>query len=911
MSVKNFRTFGFSLLSVWTAAVVIAFNAAILWAQSDSPTPTPNTQSSMSEAQAQGENSLPGVTVASQETLQEGLTLSKLSNGLTVIIQENHTAPTATVRCFVRYTGSINETGHLGAGLSHVLEHVVAGGSTTKRSEDEIKKLVDLMGGVTNAFTSTDVTAYFIDCPASDTALAIELVADQMQRAAFVPEEFNRELNVVQQELRDGEVSRARVMWKLISETRYTKSPARLPVIGYLDVLARTSNEDIINFYKERYVPNNQVFVVAGDIDTATVLEQVRAQYEGTPRGKMSEIYLPEEPAQVSPRMAVKEMDGPTFDVTIFWPTIKLDSEDLYALDVLDYVLGEGASSRLVKKYCMDQPLALSMSAMSATPSYATGMFGVRMSLTEENYPAVVEQVTADVYALRDTLIPEAELQKAKKQKAAERVFQQQTVQSQADSFAQSYISTGDPLFDKTYVEQIQKVTAEDIQRVARKYFVPERFNKVVITPLGKSKAALESAQQEENSKLVEVKLPNGVTVLTKRIPNLPLVYMQAYIKGAALTETPETAGVSKLAAEMCERGTASMTATEIAEYFDSVGGAFACSSARNTTSASIATLKEDFPKASEIMAECFLRPAFPQEEFDKVKVQVLGMIQRKKADPRSEASEAFCNALPATSIFHTILGGTTESVSKITLDDVKNYHKSYVQPEGMVVAIFGDISNADAIAQATKLFGSLKGAPVPVSFDRSNKLTGNVVKHVKTEKPTAMVFIGYECPSIYQEDDYYSMLVLNAIMTGYGYPGGWLFPELRGEGLVYSAHGVRMTGPCPGYFTFIAQTRPDAVEEVVRRIRNNVEKAKAGTITQEEFEKAKKMITALHAQDNTTAGAQATQSALDEILGQGALYDKQYDQRVNAVTLERVKAVAKKYLGGYSVQTTLSNQEK
>ncbi len=903
------------LSNAWTSRIaLLAIGSLMAFASSDAfaqTSPLSTNPSAMNSTASSSAPTTEPLTVLSRETLQPGLTMAKLSNGLTILIQENHTAPNATVRCFVKNTGSMNETGHLGAGLSHVLEHVVSGGSTATRSEAETEDMVDRMGGVTNAFTSINVTAYFIDCPSKDVNKAVDIIADEMQHIAFVPKEFNRELKVVQQELRDGEASRARVMWKLMSETRYLKHPARLPVIGYLDVLQRASNDDIISFYKQRYIPNNQIFVVVGDVKTDEILERVRKNYEGTPRGKMNDIVVPREPEQVSPRMAVREMDGATFDVAVFWPTVTIDSPDMYPLDILDYVLAEGASSLLVKKYCMDNPLALSIGASSSTPNYAPGMFAVQMSLTEENYPAVVDQVVADIYKMRDILIPEELLEKAKKQKVAEQIFGLQTIQAQADNLAQSYIATGDPLFDNTYVEQIKKVTAQDVQRVARKYLVPERFNKVVITPLGKSQQATQSAADAVNSPIKQLTLDNGVTVLTKQIPNLPLVSMQVYVKGGAVVETPEKAGVSLLSASMFEKGCQGMTAAQIAEYFDLIGGTIGCTSARNTTSGSILTLKEDFPKASEILAECFLRPTFPEDEFAKLKIQTLGLLQRKKADPRSEARDAFFDALPKTSSFSHIVGGTIESVSNLTLDDLKKYHQTYVQPDGMVVAIFGDISTEDAVAQAKKLFGNLKQTVRPVvNYDLPNTIEESVVKHVKTEKTTAMILIGYECPSMLDVEDYNAMYVLNGIVTGCGYPGGWTFPELRGAGLVYSVHGIRMAGISSGYFTVIAQTRPDAVDEVVARIRKNIEKAKAGTITEEEFEKAKEMIIAMEAQENTTASEQASQAAVDTILGFGPEYQKGSADRINAVTLDQVKAVAKKYLTK-SVQVTLSNKDE
>ena len=130
------------------------------------------------------------------------------------------------------------------------------------------------------------MTAFFIDCPAKDTAMAIELLADSMQHIAFEPAEFERELKVVRRELADDEVDRQHVLWNTLCQTLYMQSPARHPVIGYLDVLNATTNQTIVDFYHSTYVPNNQVFVVVGDVKTAKVLEQVAKQFAGTPRAR-------------------------------------------------------------------------------------------------------------------------------------------------------------------------------------------------------------------------------------------------------------------------------------------------------------------------------------------------------------------------------------------------------------------------------------------------------------------------------------------------------------------------------------------------------------------------------------------------------------------------------------------------
>ena len=400
-------------------------------------------------------------------------------------MQENHVAPVATVRCFVKNTGSVYEGKNLGAGLSHVLEHVAAGGSTFRRGEKEITKIIDSFGGATNAFTSNDMTVFFIDCPAKETMTAVDLVADSMQHVKFEPAEFERELKVVRRELADDEVDRQHMLWDMLSRTVYLVNPARYPVIGYLQVLNQTTNQTIMDFYHDRYVPNNQVFVVVGDIKTGEVLDQVAKQYAGTPRGRETYVALTDEPEQLTPRQGVREMDGADCDMVLAWPTVKLSHPDMYALDVAAYIIGEGESSRLVRSLKYERQLVLSISTASETPDYVRGFFAATAVCRPQDQAKAAEAIIAEVYRLRDQLVAPAELERAKKQKAVEMILGQQTVQQAALSLGRDFLGAGDPQFEKVYVENIQKVTAEQIRDVARRYFVPQRLNEVTIFPPG------------------------------------------------------------------------------------------------------------------------------------------------------------------------------------------------------------------------------------------------------------------------------------------------------------------------------------------------------------------------------------------------------------------------------------------
>lgn len=887
-------------IAAWLAALITAsllttaLSATGPSAEQDGPT----------EATSDASGQVP--TYTSIERLAGAITLAELSNGLTVIVQENHVAPVATVRCYVNNTGSAFEGKYLGAGLSHVLEHVVSGGTTSERTEKEIEQIIDTFGGATNAYTSTHLTAYYIDCPSRNVNTAIDLLAGSMQHIVFEPSEFDRELRVVRRELADGEADRRRVLWKMLNSTVYRKHPIRHPVIGYLDVLNQVNNDKIIDFYRTRYIPNNQVFVVVGDVDTQAVLDEVAKQWRNTPRGTETVNSLPEEPTQLAPREAYREMDGKTYDMVFAWPTVELSHPDLYALDVAAYILAEGDSSRMVRRLKYDEQLVLSINSSSYTPHFAKGVFAIIASATPENHQAAAEEILREVYRLRDGLVDPTELAKAKKQKEAELVFGQQTVQQAAESLGRSYLSTGDPLFDQHYAENIQGVTAEQIRDVARRYFVPARLSRVTIAPpeSGRGPDAEISANVESNIQMV--RLDNGVRVLLKRHTQLPLVNMQAFVLGGNLVDNESTAGRSSVVAAMLDKGTGELSAEQIAEFFDARGAQLSFESGRNTVFGSTTALKADFAEAADMMARCFLQPSFPAGEFEKVKQLALGAIARRSDNPHQEIMELFFSALPDSTPYHLLVGGTKESVDRLTVEDMRAYHAQHFNPANMVVTVFGDIDPDKALAIVNDHFGALPAGSQsePVSFDRSNAIPKSIETHKQTGKPTGMILLGYPAVSILQEQDYAAFMLLDAVTSGYGYPGGWLHNELRGAGLVYFVHAFMITGPAPGYFAVMSQTQPEKVEEVVGRITKNVERAKQGQITQEEFDRAVQMVLAAHAQENTTIAAEARQAALDELYGLGYNYDKSFDKRIQAVTRDDLVRVARQYLGDYVLAT-------
>src|SRR5271166_6370991 len=206
--------------------------------------------------------------------LPSGVTLTTLENGLVIIVREDHSAPVVSAQAWAM-TGSIHEGKWLGAGMSHVLEHMLFKGTST-RGAARIDQEVQEAGGYMNAYTSFDRTVYHIDVPNTGARVAIDILCDIMQNATLPPEELNKELDVIRREMDMNQDDPGRRAGRRLFETAYTKSPYRLTVIGYPDIFNEVKPVDVRNYYREQYVPNNMFMVVVGDVQTETVVEQIR-----------------------------------------------------------------------------------------------------------------------------------------------------------------------------------------------------------------------------------------------------------------------------------------------------------------------------------------------------------------------------------------------------------------------------------------------------------------------------------------------------------------------------------------------------------------------------------------------------------------------------------------------------------
>jgi zinc protease len=433
----------------------------------------------------------------------------------------------------------------------------------------------------------------------------------------------------------------------------------------------------------------------------------------------------------------------------------------------------------------------------------------------------------------------------------------------------------------------------------------------VIIEPLGsrEEKGADAASETEAETPILRKQLPNGLTVLLKKQSTLPLVTIQAYVKAGSVADTAETSGLASMTTAMLEKGTAKYSAEQIAEHFDAIGGTLILDSRSHTSFLQAAILKQDAAASLEYIQQMLQQPTFPADEFAKLKQRQLTQIADRQSEAQAEILDFWTGLLPKTTPFSRKPLGEQATVTRLTAADCRKLHAAYFVPNNMVLSVFGDIEPAAMLEQIETLFGS---APRAAGFRWPEfpmalaPLKADMTKHLMHQKPnTAMVLIAFPMVSIRDPKTRAAIDVLEAVLTGGGGAGGRFHEELRGDQLVYYVFGMPMTGLAPGYFVFLAQTRPESLPRVVTHIRTGLDKISREQIPAEEFERAKAKLIVAHTMHNVTPAERAFQASIDELYGLGYDYDRSYPERISTVQIADVVAVVQKYFQHAIVATS------
>jgi len=396
-----------------------------------------------------------------------------LDNGLKVLLLEDHKSPSVTFQVWYRVGGRNEKDGK--SGLAHFLEHMMFKGTPTTAPE-EYSRIIAKNGGRSNAFTSNDVTVYFATMSREKINIELELEADRMANALLGDTYFEPEKKVIQEERRlRTEDNPASALSEVASAVAFTIHPYRRPVVGWMEDIQNLTRQDLVDFYKLYYAPNNAFIVVVGDFSTDEILPKIKAAFGKIPRGAEPPKVQVTEPEQRGERKVNLKKEAELPFVLQFYRAPNLKSPDSFALDVLSVVLAGGRSSRLHHEMVYQKRLVRGVDADYSGVSVDSMGFSIYAQLLPGIEPANVErEMDRLVDKVKTELVSERELQKAKNQIEAAFVFAQDSIYGQAMKIG-LYEAAGGWRQMESYLDGMRKVTREDIRRVAKQYLDRDR----------------------------------------------------------------------------------------------------------------------------------------------------------------------------------------------------------------------------------------------------------------------------------------------------------------------------------------------------------------------------------------------------------------------------------------------------
>ena len=410
-----------------------------------------------------------------------------LANGLKVIVKEDHRAPVATAQVWYK-VGSASEYGGI-TGVSHVLEHMMFKG-TPNYPLGEFSQILASVGARDNAFTGRDYTAYYQLLDVSKIATSFELESDRMAQLILDEAEFVKELEVVKEERRlRTEDNPNSLTYEQFNAMAYMSSPYHNPVIGWMDDLNSMKVEDLSQWYKKWYAPNNATLVVVGDVKPDEIFSLAEKHYGKIPAREIEPLKSRLEPQQVGERRIEVKAVAKLPYILIGYKTPVLNTvenaSDVYALNILAGILDGGRSSRLSKNLVREQEIAASAGAGYDLYSARSNMFLFDGTPNAANTIDELElAIQGEIEKLQTDLVSEQELDRVKAQVVASEVYQQDSVQRQAYLIGSlETVGLGWRVMNE-YADNIQKITAEQVRDVAKKYLIDEHKTVAVLIPL-------------------------------------------------------------------------------------------------------------------------------------------------------------------------------------------------------------------------------------------------------------------------------------------------------------------------------------------------------------------------------------------------------------------------------------------
>lgn len=857
-----------------------------------------------------------------------------LPNGLKVYTAQDSSTSNVTVQVWYKVGAKDDPEGR--SGFAHLFEHLMFK-ATRNLPQETFDRLTEDVGGSNNASTALDFTNYYETVPAQHLERMLFAEAERMGSLVVDEASFESERDVVKEEFRLRVLATPYGRFQRLHSQAFIfpNSPYRRAGIGSIADLDSATIDDVLRFHATFYRPDNAYLIVAGNFD--------QAQLDRWIDGYFGDIENPDRPLPVN---NVPEDFGTARDATFYgpnvplpmvqiaWPTVPYAHPDRAALDVLDGILSTGESSRLYQSLVYRQQIATTATS-SNSQQQQVGVLTTTAVVNADHTPdEALAALRAEIARVRDEPVTAEELAEAKTELTAQALRGLETIDGRAVSLGYALIMTGDPTAADRDVANIQAVTVEDVQRVARQYLTDDRAismrylaetpenpatvareqfdapitlatlaaagEPVTLLPEGQRTPLPQPGQPVDAATpdVAERRLPNGMRVLVARKAGLPLVSARLGFDAGTSDDPRGQAGVASFTASLLTQGTDNRSAPEIATETERLGANIGAGAGVDFTNVFASSPANVFPQTMALMADVVRNPVFAAEELNRAKTQALNGLRVQLSQPGTVAGIAASRAVYGDSPYGQPGSGTPTSIPALTREQLQAFHQAAYRPSAATLVFSGDITPEAAYALAEQAFGDWRdpaGAAVSASDPAGAPAAPRVIVIDQPGAGQAAVIAAMRGIAR-NDEDYFPLLVGNALMGG-GFSAR-LNQEIRiKRGLSYGASsglGVRQD---EGILTASAQTRNDAVPEVAGLILTEIGRLSATTATEAELAPRKATLVGAFGRSLETV------DGLGGLVANLALYGLpisdlgRYDDDVNGVTPDQIRAAASEHL--------------
>ncbi len=877
---------------------------------------------------AQGQTKLRLPEGVQYVTSVEGITEYRLANGLQVLLFPDQSKPILTVNITYKVGSRHEDYGE--TGMAHLLEHLVFKGTP---KHPNIPQELTEHGARPNGTTSFDRTNYFETFDATDENLrwALDLESDRMVNSYIARKDLESEFTVVRNEYESGENSPGAVLYKRMMATAFNFHNYGHLTIGEKSDIEKAPIERLQAFYHKYYQPDNAVLLIAGKMDEQKTLDLVHQYFSPIPRPerKLVPTYT-EEPTQDGERSVTLRRSG---DIQVFaamYRSCASTHPDYPALTVLSNLLTDEPTGRLYKALVESKK---AVAAYGGASGFAEA--GVTRFVTEVRADGSLDSASQIMLAVLEEIKTnpptqeEVDKAKARLVKNQEMFFKES---SRVGLSLSNFVGAGDWRLAFLYRDNLEKVTREDVMLVVAKYFksanrtlgtfIPDKNPDRAEIPAAPDVAALlkdykgrapisqgedfDPSPENIEKRTIRKSLPNGMKyALLPKETRGDVVTARISLNFGTLQTAMGKSTIGDFTGSMLDKGTLTKNREQLKEAFDKLKARASFFGGANGVEISIETDREHFADVIRLAGEVLRKPAFPQNEFDKMKQEQLAGIEETRTDPTSIAYNVFGRIsrpeYPKDDPrYSETFDEQIASIKAVTLDQVKTFYKDFYGASDATAAIVGDFDQKEAEAVLKEVFGDWKN---PVRYKRYSTDYQPVAPRTEEintpDKANAAYVAGYGF-SMRSDDADYPAVELGGYMLGGGFLNSRLATRIRQkEGLSYTVRGSFSASDWDqnAAFSSFMIYNPENLSKLEAAFKEEIERASKEGFTATELEAAKSGW--LSSQKVNRAGDGYLANTLNYYLelGRDFSWNANKEKNVAALTPEKVNAAIKKHL--------------